>query len=138
MEIDNIWSKAHLIDVPSNQNALGSLGVIEGENPFPKQIKRVYFLYDIPSRAVRGSHAHKELHQFIIAMSGSFDINLDDGKAVETFTLSTPDQGLYIPPGYWRTLTNFSSGAAAVVLASEEYDESDYIREYEEFLNWKM
>ena len=124
------------MNVPVKHSELGSLGVVEKEHPFPLPIKRIYFLYDVPSKATRGSHAHKALHQLLIAASGSFDVTLDDGKSVETFNLRSPSEALYIPPGYWRTLYNFSSGATAVVLASAEYDESDYIRDYEEFLEW--
>lgn len=125
-----------IIDVPEMRDDLGALGVVEKDNPFPFPIKRVYFLYDVPSNAVRGSHAHKELHQLIIAISGSFEVELDDGRAKSRFSLSSPNVGLTVPPGYWRTLRDFSAGASALVLASAEYDPSDYIRDYDEFLEW--
>lgn len=134
---DNNWEFPQIVDIPVKHTEQGALGVVEKDFPFPKKTKRVYFLYDIPSAVTRGSHAHKELHQLVISMSGSFKIQLDDGKTVKSYRLSSPSQGLYIPPGYWRTLTDFSSGAAVVVLASEEYSESDYIRNYQEFLEWK-
>lgn len=126
-----------IVNIPVRHTELGALGVIEKQDPFPYVIKRVYFLYDIPSKAVRGSHAHKELAQLIVAISGSFIVNLDNGTEVTSYYLSSPAEGLFVPPGHWRTLTDFSSGAAAMVLASEEYSESDYIRNYEEFLEWK-
>jgi dTDP-4-dehydrorhamnose 3,5-epimerase-like enzyme len=127
----------HMVQVPVRHTELGALGVVEKNDPFPHPIKRVYFLYDIPSKAVRGSHAHKELAQLIVAISGSFIVNLDNGVSTQSFYLTSPAEGLYIPPGHWRTLTDFSSGAAAMVFASEEYSESDYIRDYTEFLEWK-
>ena len=126
-----------LVEIPVHTTQLGSLGVIEKSNPFPFEVKRIYFLYDVPSKAIRGSHAHKELNQLIVALSGSFTVNLDDGDNELSFQLSSPSEGLLIPPGFWRTLTNFSSGSAALVLASHEYDEADYIREYSDFLGWK-
>jgi hypothetical protein len=136
-ETSSEWIQPKIVDIPVRHTEQGALGVVENSFPFPKEIKRVYFLYDIPSGVERGSHAHKALHQLIIAMSGSFIIDLDNGNLVESFKLNNPSEGLYIPPGYWRTLRQFSSGAAVVVLASEEYQEDDYIRNYEEFLEWK-
>jgi dTDP-4-dehydrorhamnose 3,5-epimerase-like enzyme len=130
------WDEPALIDIPAFRDELGALGVVENDTPFPFPIKRVYFLYDVPSRAVRGSHAHKDLKQLIIAVSGSFEVTLDNGVTSTTFALSSPDKGLTVPPGYWRTLTNFSSGSAALVFASKEYDPDDYIRDYEEFVRW--
>lgn len=118
------------------KDTAGSLGVIEKFSPFPFPIKRVYFLYDVPSSAMRGSHAHKSLNQLIVPISGSFEVALDNGRSVETFQLTNPTQGLAVPPGYWRTLQKFSSGSAALVLASEEYDPLDYIRDYDEFVAW--
>lgn len=136
--MSDIWQFPKIVNIPVRHTEQGALGVVEKDFPFPKAIKRVYFLYDIPSGVSRGSHAHKELHQLIISMSGSFEIQLDDGKAVETYRLSSPNEGLFVPPGYWRTLTNFSSGTSVVVLASEEYDETDYIRNYGDFIKWKQ
>jgi len=130
------WTEPGLIDVPTHRDALGALGVVERADPFPFPVKRVYFLYDVPSDAVRGSHAHKALNQLIIAVSGSFSVTLDDGAARRDFRLNRPSLGLVVPPGYWRTLHDFSSGSAALVLASEEYDPADYIRDYDEFVEW--
>jgi hypothetical protein len=126
-----------IVKIPVRHTELGALGVIEKLDPFPFPIKRVYFLYDMPSKTMRGSHAHKELAQLIVAISGSFIVNLDNGEEVTSYYLTSPAEGLLVPPGHWRTLTDFSSGAAALVLASEEYLESDYIRDYEDFLEWK-
>lgn len=130
------WLKPSVIEVPSFWNELGNLGVIEGVDTFPFPIKRVYFLHSVPEGAVRGSHAHKDLHQLIIAVSGSFSVTLDDGKTATTYELLDAEHGLTVPPGYWRTLTNFTPGATAVVIASEEYTPSDYIRDYDEFVQW--
>ena len=98
---------------------------------------RVYYLYDVPGGEERGGHAHKELSQLIVAASGSFDVVLDDGTTKKTITLNRPYQGLYVVPGIWRELVNFSSGSSCLVLASHKYDESDYIRDYNEFLKYK-
>lgn len=130
------WTAPALIPVPAMRDDLGALGVVEKDSPFPFPVKRVYFLYDVPADAVRGSHAHKALHQLIIAVAGSFRVELDDGRTRTDFLLSSPDQGLTVPPGYWRTLHDFSAGSAALVIASEEYDPSDYIRDYDEFVAW--
>lgn len=130
------WHTPRLVAVPAHQDELGSLGVIERDSPFPFPIKRVYFLYDIPSESVRGSHAHKELRQLIVALSGSLTVELDDGKTKQRFDLTSPRVALTVPPGYWRTLSHFSAGSTALVLASLEYDERDYIRDYEEFVAW--
>lgn len=130
------WEKPTLISVPSHRNELGSLGVIEKQNVFPFEIQRIYYLFDVPGGATRGSHAHKALNQLIIPISGSFDVELDNGFSKEKFSLNSASTALTVPPGYWRTLENFSSGAAALVLASNTYDEEDYIRNYEEFVKW--
>lgn len=132
------WDVPCLIDVPAHRDELGALGVVEKGAPFPFPIKRVYFLYDVRADATRGSHAHKKLNQLIIAVSGSFSVELDNGKDKLHFELRSPDKGLTVPPGYWRTLNRFSSGAAALVFASEEYDPSDYIRDYDEFVAWSQ
>ena len=115
----------------------GNLSVIEANNTVPFDIKRVYYLYDVPGGAERGGHAHKNLYQLIVAASGSFSVTLDDGKVKRTVVLNRPYQGLVVVPGIWRELTEFSSGAVCLVLASEKYDESDYIRDYQEFLEYK-
>lgn len=124
-----------LIDLPKISDPRGNLSFIEGGQHIPFDIKRVYYLYDVPGGSDRGSHAHKNLHQFIVAMSGSFDVVLDDGNQKHRFQLNRPYYGLYVCPMMWRDLDNFSSGAVCMVLASEHYDESDYIRDYSQFLN---
>ncbi len=123
-----------LIELPKFNDARGNLSFIEGGQHIPFDIKRVYYLYDVPGGSDRGSHAHKNLHQFIVAMSGSFDVVLDDGKEKKRFHLNRSYSGLYVCPMMWRDLDNFSSGSVCVVLASAHYDADDYIRNYEEFL----
>lgn len=123
-----------LIDLPKIADPRGNLTFIEGGRHVPFDIKRVYYLYDVPGGAERGGHAHKELHQLIIAMSGSFDIVLDDGREKQRFHLNRSYYGLYVGPMIWREMDNFSSGAVALVLASNLYDEADYYRNYAEFL----
>lgn len=103
----------------------------------PFDIQRVYYVYDVPGGEARGGHAHKDLQQFIVAASGSFDIILNDGKVKRTFNLSRPYMGVYAPPGIWRELDNFSSGAICLVLSSHPYSEEDYIRDYSKFLRYK-
>lgn len=115
----------------------GNLTVVENGMTLPLVVKRVYYLYDIPGGESRGAHAHRELKQLIIAASGSFTVILDDGKCKRSFFLNRPNQGLLVMPGLWRDLVDFSSGAVAMVLASEIYQKEDYIREYEEFLKYK-
>ena len=125
---------ARVIEFPKIHDPRGNLTFIESNKQVPFTIKRVYYLYDVPGGAVRGGHAHKELEQVIIALSGSFDVLLDDGYNVRKFHLNRPYYGLYVPTMVWRVLDNFSSGAVCLVLASTEYNESDYIRSYDEFL----
>lgn len=115
----------------------GDLSVVENNINIPFKSKRVYYLYDVPGGAERGGHAHKALQQLIVAASGSFTVLLDDGKTKLSVTLNRPYQGLFIVPGIWRELVDFSSGAICLVIASEKYDECDYIREYGEFLTFK-
>lgn len=117
-------------------NRAGNITVIEGNNDIPFSIKRIYYLYDIPSGETRGGHAHKELFQLIVAASGSFDVLLDDGKNKKVVTLNRPDYALMVVPGIWRELLEFSSGAICMVLASQKYDENDYIREYIDYLDY--
>ncbi|TFH72273.1 WxcM-like domain-containing protein [Gammaproteobacteria bacterium LSUCC0112] len=124
-----------LIELPKITDPRGSLTFVEGEFHIPFSIKRVYYLYDVPGGSDRGAHAHKNLHQFVIAMSGSFDIVLDDGSRQRRYHMNRSYYGLYICPMMWRTLDNFSSGGVCMVLASECYDESDYLREYSDFLS---
>ncbi len=115
----------------------GNLTVVENGATLPFDVKRVYYLYDVPGGESRGAHAHRELEQLIIAASGSFTVTLDDGHNKRTFFLNRPYQGLFVKPGLWRDLGDFSSGAVCMVLASEVYDAADYIRDYEEFICFK-
>lgn len=115
----------------------GNITVVENGMTIPFDVRRVYYLYDIPGGESRGGHAHKNLKQLIIAASGSFDVTLDDGAVKRTFTLNRPYQGLLVVPGIWRDLNNFSSGAVCLVMASLPYDEKDYIRNYKEFINYR-
>ncbi|MDY5532538.1 sugar 3,4-ketoisomerase [Butyricimonas virosa] len=115
----------------------GNISVVENGSTVPFDVKRTYYLYDVPGGEERGAHAHKALSQLIIAASGSFDVTLNDGKVKRTFFLNRPNQGLYVVPGMWRELNNFSSGSVCLVLASEVYQKEDYIRDYEEFLQYK-
>lgn len=124
-----------IIELPKISDPRGNLSFIEGERHIPFDMKRVYYLYDVPGGTHRGSHAHKNLHQFVVAMSGSFDVVLDDGKEKKRFHLNRSYYGLYVCPMMWRDLDNFSSGAVCMVLASSHYDESDYIRDYTQFIN---
>ena len=123
-----------IIELPTITDPRGNLTFVEGEKHIPFSIKRVYYLYDVPGGSDRGEHAHKNLHQFVISMSGSFDIVLDDGERQRRFHLNRSYYGLYVCPMMWRALDNFSSGGVCMVLASEQYDEADYIRDYGEFL----
>lgn len=123
-----------IIELPKISDPRGNLTFIEGMQHIPFAIQRVYYLYDVPGGADRGGHAHKELHQLMIAMSGSFDVTLDDGRSKKKFHLSRSYLGLYICPMIWRHLDNFSSGSVSMVLASNIYDASDYFRDYDEFL----
>jgi oxalate decarboxylase/phosphoglucose isomerase-like protein (cupin superfamily) len=115
----------------------GNLTVVENGVTLPFDVKRVYYLYDVPGGESRGSHAHRQLEQLIVAASGSFTVTLDDGKHKRSFFLNRPYQGLYVKPGLWRDLDNFSSGAVCLVLASEVYQKEDYIRDYQEFLEYR-
>lgn len=114
----------------------GNISVVENGITVPFEIKRTYYLYDIPGGESRGAHAHKELQQLIIAASGSFNVTLDDGNVKRTFTLNRPYQGLYVKSGIWRDLSEFSSGSVCLVLASEVYQKEDYIRDYGDFLKY--
>ncbi|HBK83481.1 MAG TPA: hypothetical protein DDZ41_07770 [Flavobacterium sp.] len=124
-----------IIDIPKILNPEGNIAIIE-KSTIPFVIKRVYYLYDVPSTAKRGGHAHKNLTQILIALSGSFDVVLNDGKTFEKVTLNKPDKGLLINNNTWRELENFSSGAVCLVLASDEFMEDDYIRDFEKFMNY--
>jgi dTDP-4-dehydrorhamnose 3,5-epimerase-like enzyme len=124
-----------LIDLPKIADARGNLTFVEGGRHIAFEIKRVYYLYDVPGGAMRAGHGHRSLHQFMISMSGSFDVTLDDGKNSRRFHLNRSYQGLYIPPMLWRNLDNFSSGSVCMVLASELYNDADYFRDRERFLS---
>ena len=126
-----------IIELSKNHRVKGNLTVVNNDIEVPFDVKRCYFLYDIPGGESRGAHGHKALYQLIVAASGSFDVRLDDGKVKKTVTLNRPYQGLFVVPGIWRNLDNFSSGSVCMVLASEKYDAADYIRDYDEFLKWK-
>jgi len=126
-------SQCCIIELPKIVDVRGNLTFIEQKKHIPFEIKRVYYLYDVPAGESRGGHAHRTLKQFIIAASGSFDVILDDGKDRKTFHLNRPYMGLYICPMVWRELNNFSSGSVCLVLASDLFDESDYIRDYQAF-----
>jgi hypothetical protein len=125
--------RCKLIDLPRVTDPRGNLTFVEGGRHIPFEIKRVYYLYDVPGGAERGGHAHRELHQLIVAMSGSFDIHLDDGFGRKTIHMNRSYHGLYVCPMIWREIDNFSSGAVCMVLASAFYDELDYFRDYASF-----
>jgi dTDP-4-dehydrorhamnose 3,5-epimerase-like enzyme len=127
-------SECRVIELPKISDPRGSLTFVESNNQIPFDIKRIYYIYDVPGGSERGAHAHKDLHQLIIAMSGSFDIVLDDGLKKERFHLARSYYGLYVCPMIWRQLDNFSSGSVCVVLASNFFDDDDYYRDYDEFL----
>lgn len=116
----------------------GDISVVENGITVPFETKRVYYLYDVPGGVERGGHAHKQLKQLIVAVSGSFTVTLDDGSIKRSFTLNRPYMGLYVVPGIWRTLEDFSSGSVCLVLASEKYDSADYIRSYNQFIDYKQ
>ena len=118
-------------------NRAGNITIVEGEKNVPFDIKRIYYLYDIPGGQDRGGHAHKDLHQLIVAASGSFNVMLDDGINKKVVTLNRPDYGLYIVPGIWRDLIEFSSGAICLVVGSEKYSSDDYIKDYPIFKDYK-
>jgi dTDP-4-dehydrorhamnose 3,5-epimerase-like enzyme len=127
--------EVQLIDLPKIEDRRGNISVIEKEC-LPYDIKRVYYLYDVPSDAYRGGHAHIDQKEFLVALSGSFEVILDDGKDKEVVMLNKPFQGLLIPNGVWRELKNFSSGSVCLVLSSDIYIEEDYIRNYDDFLDF--
>lgn len=122
-----------LISLPKIHNPAGNITALNGNDDLPFDIKRVYYLYDIPGGEERGGHAHKELYQLLVAVSGSFDVVLNDGKNKKTISLNRPYNGILIVPGIWRELINFSSGSVCLVLASEKYNEDDYFRNYKQF-----
>ena len=127
-------SDCEMVELPKVHDPRGNLTFIEGNSHVPFNIRRVYYLYDVPGGAERGGHAHKDLSQLIIAMSGSFDVFLDDGTDTRRFHLNRSYQGLYVCPMIWRELDNFSSGSVCMVLASNVYDEDDYYRDYDKYI----
>jgi dTDP-4-dehydrorhamnose 3,5-epimerase-like enzyme len=134
MASSTIIDRCTIIDLPKISDQRGNLTFIEGGHHVPFDIRRVYYLYDVPGGSERGGHAHKELQQLIIAMSGSFDVILDDGNNKKRVHLNRSYSGLYVCPMIWRELDNFSSGSVCMVLASNYYDEADYYRDYAEFI----
>lgn len=137
MKIFNTVYDCTIIEFNKHHSEIGNLSVVENGATVPFDVKRVYYLYDVPGGESRGGHAHKELYQLIVAVSGSFNVTLDDGNVRRTFTLNRPYQGLLVVPGIWRTLDDFSSGSVCLVLASELYNPNDYIREYDKFIRYK-
>ena len=127
-----------IIEMPRIENEAGNITPIQGSENLPFDVKRVFYLYDIPGGEARGAHAHKECHQFLIAAGGAFEVALDDGKNRRTVMLNRPYFGLHIPPGVWAAEQGFSSGSICLVLASHKYDEADYIRNYEEYLKYRQ
>lgn len=136
MRRTNIYD-CSVIEIPKISNRAGNISIVEGLKNLPFEPMRVFYLFDIPAGEARGAHAHLECHQFIIAASGSFEIALDDGYNKKTVTLNRPFHGLHVPPGIWAHELNFSSGSICLVLASNKFSESDYIREYKEYKKYK-
>ena len=135
---NNTIEDCKIVQLSKINNRAGNMSIIENMIDIPFNVNRVYYLYDIPSSESRGGHGHKALHQLVVAASGSFNINLNDGKNDKTIFLNRPDFGLLIVPGIWRDLSNFSSGSVCLVFASDFYSENDYIRDYNDFLKYKI
>lgn len=133
----NQIKEPHLIQLPKFLDERGNLSVIEEMKDIPFKIKRVYWIYDVPGGEARGGHAYRENQEFIVALSGSFDVILDDGKEKQTFHLNRSYYGLFVPNGIWREMDNFSTNSVALVLSSTKYDVKDYIRDYDEYLKLK-
>ena len=129
--------KPQIIDLPKFLDARGNLSFVEQENHIPFEIRRTYWLYDVPGGEARGGHAYKENQEFIVALSGSFDVVLDDGNEKKVFTLNRSYYGLYVPKGLWREMENFSTNSLAMILSSTDYDANDYIRDYDVFQKMK-
>lgn len=134
--VKNSIYNCSIVKLPKVHNRAGNITALENNKNLPFEVKRIYYLYDIPGGEDRGGHAHKELQQYIIAVSGAFDILIDDGTNKKVIHLDRPDIGLHIVSGIWRELVNFSSGAVCLVLASHKYNEHDYLRDYNDFLNY--
>ena len=134
--MNNSVFECALIELPKIETGVGHLSIIENDTAIPFNVKRIFYLYDIPGGESRGAHAHMECHQLLIAASGSFEVQLDDGRVKRTVQLNQPYRGLHIPPGIWASEVNFSSGSICLVLASHKYNEKDYIRDYQEFLKY--
>jgi hypothetical protein len=136
--MDSTVYNCNIFTLPKIHNRAGNITALNNSVDLPFNIQRIYYLYDIPGGELRGGHAHRELQQLIIAVSGSFDVTLDDGLNKKTISLNRPYYGLQVIPGIWRELSNFSSGAICLVLASHKYDEADYIRDYHQFKSEKI
>lgn len=136
MQAANVYN-CNVIPLPKIKRGVGSITIIDNDNDIPFSIQRVYYLYDLPGGASRGGHAHKTLYQLLVAVSGSFSILLDDGVNKKIVKLSRPDYGMLLMPGVWRELYEFSSGAVCMVAASGMFDEEDYIRDYQDFVDYK-
>lgn len=130
----NTISDCTMIDLPKVNNRSGNITVIENNTEIPFEVKRIFYLYDIPGGESRGAHAHKECHQFLVSASGSFEVHLDDGIEKKIVMLNQPYKGLFVPPGIWASENNFSSGAICLVMTSDKFDKDDYIRDYQDFL----
>jgi hypothetical protein len=126
--------KTQIINLPKIEDPRGNLSFIESEKNIPFEIKRAYMIYDVPGGEKRGGHAYKKLEEFIVALSGSFDVVLDDGKELKTYSLNRSYYGLYVPKMVWRSMENFSTNALCIILASKSFDENDYIRDYDYFM----
>ena len=131
-------NKPEIIQLPKFLDVRGNLSFVQQEDHIPFVIRRTYWLYDVPGGECRGGHAYRENQEFIVAMSGSFDVVLDDGSRKQSFTLNRSYYGLYVPKGVWREMENFSTNSLALILSSTDYDADDYVRDYEEFLKLKQ
>lgn len=131
------YTSPQIIQLPKFLDSRGNLSFVEQENHIPFIIRRTYWLYDVPGGECRGGHAYRENQEFIVALSGSFDVVLDDGKEKKTFTLNRSYYGLFVPKGLWREMENFSTNSLAMILSSTDYNASDYIRDYDEFIKLK-
>ena len=133
-----IMGESAIITLPKIGDERGNLSIIEQIKQIPFEIKRVHWIYDVPGGMDRGGHAFKETEEFIVALSGSFDVEIDDGEDKKVFSLNRSYYGLYVPKGMWRTMTNFSTNSLALVLSSTEYDEHDYVSDYREYKIWRQ